>query len=574
MRNRADWGKYSQILLMIVGASVVFAFYARYALYINTVVEVPDEYGYLANAAYFSGTEWASLTNLYYGWGYSLLLLPFFWIGAKGTTIIRGAILINALCTVVTYLIQIGLLSKLCKKLNKYMVVLIAFALSFCPYIMASNTKVLPESLVTLMIWLCGFILCKALETKHVRWYCLLALCMAYAFFVHTRTFVFIGTWIVMLALMAILKEVDWKHFLLFVLLFALFYVVGYEVKYMLIVDVYSNVVGMETSQGITSVGNVLAVETIIAKLKALFTDQILVYLNSFACKFFYAAVATVGTYQLGVYAVVKSCLNKWKQQIPLSTWEWVKVCFVMTSVMMICATAINSSGNLKAVGYFFYSRYYEYTLWPVAALGMEYFIESKKEWKVYAVLIATVVASSVFVFSIYQSLESKVASIDTCRMPAFSALAVDVDYRSMILGYLLITVFALLVGAVLNYKEFARWAFLLLILAGFAFNNIPISSLAINISEDIYPDNIIVDYVLDNVEEEQVYYLDAQYVSYTTRMQALLGIKQLDVIDIEDLGQLSGDYLLVQTGSRYSEELSGFEKVMSGHYYNLYYVE
>ena len=33
----------------IVGACLLLVFYTRYALYINTVVELPDEYGYLAD---------------------------------------------------------------------------------------------------------------------------------------------------------------------------------------------------------------------------------------------------------------------------------------------------------------------------------------------------------------------------------------------------------------------------------------------------------------------------------------------------------------------------------------------
>ena len=575
MKNRAGWGKYSQILLMIAGACVIFVFYARYALHINTVWELPDEYGYIANAAYLSGTEWSPLSNMYYGWGYSLLLLPFFLIGSKGTALIRGAILVNALCTVATYWIQIGLISRLCKKINKYIVVLMAFVLSFYPYIMASNVKVLSEPLLTLMIWLCGLVLCKALETKHVGWYALLALCMAYTFFVHTRSFVFIGTWMLVLVLMDILKKVNWKHLLIVFVLFAVFYVMGYEVKNMLITDVYSNVVGTDASQGTTTVANVIGIGAIIGKIKALFTGQISIYLCSIICKYFYLAVATVGTYQLGVYAVTKDCLAKWRQRIPFSVEEWIKLSFVLASLLMICATTMNSPGRLNAVAFFFYGRYYEYLVLPVVVFGLEYFVSSKLGWKTHLIHTAVVIVSGVVVYMMHQLIESQVVTIDIFRMSSFSGLTLEgIDYRRMVVCYLSVTVLSILIGAALNHKESVRWMFLVVVLAGFAFNNKEIDKLVISFSEAALPDNAIVEYVLENVDEEQVYYLDGQYVSYTTRMQVLLGMKQLVVLGIEDLEQASENYLLVQTSSRYSEELSEFEKVMSGYYYDLYYID
>ena len=568
-----NWKKYVWVLTMFVGACIIGLFYARYALYINTVWELPDEYGYLANAAYLSGTKWSPLSNMYYGYGYSLLLIPFFLIGAKGTTVIRGALLVNAVCIVATYLIQIGLISKICKTLNKYVVILIAFVLSFYPYLMASDVKVLSEPLLSLMIWLCGLVLYKAVETKKGYWYSLLALCMAYTFFVHTRSFVFIGTWMLVLVLMTILKEIDWRHLLLFFALFIAFYFVGYEVKNVLIANVYSNVVGTDTSQG-TTVVNVLGIEMILGRIKALFSGEFTLYLYSVVCKFFYLAVATVGTWQIGVYAVVRDCLSKWKQHARLSATGWVKVCFVLASFMMICATTVSSPGRLNAVAFFFYGRYYEYLVLPVAAIGLEYFIKNRMHWKVHLIHIGTVLASGVIAQSMYQLLDSEEVSIDIFRMSSFSGLlANEIKYQELIWGYLLITVVAMLIGAVLNYKESVSWLFLLVILAGFAFNNKAISELVVEISESSLPDNAIVEYVLENVDEEQVYYLDSRYISYTTKMQVLLGVKQLVVIDIEDLENISAKYLLVQTSSRYKEQLSEFEKVKSGYYFELYYI-
>ena len=300
MLNKLDWKKYSWVLLAIAGTCVIFGYYARYMFRINTVWELPDEYGYLINAAYLTGTEWSSFSNMYYGWGYSILLLPFFIIGTKGTSLIRGAILINALCTVVTYLIQIGVLTRVCKKLNKYVIVLIAFVLSFYPYIMSSNVKVLSESLLHLMTWVCTWFIYEAIETRQTRWYALLGVSMAYMFFVHTRSFVFIGTWIVVTLALLVGKVMSWKRLIVFLLTFIMCYAGGYVIKDTLIEDVYSDVysseridveevVGTEgnaTDSEKPVVHNLLGIESIIARVRAVFTGGISIYVYSLICKY------------------------------------------------------------------------------------------------------------------------------------------------------------------------------------------------------------------------------------------------------------------------------------------------
>ena len=111
--------KYSQIVLMILGACLVFLYYAKYVLQINTVWELPDEYGYLVNAAYLSGTDWAFVSNMYYAYGFSLWLIPLFWLCGSGVGIIRATVLFNALCVAALFLVQYILMSKLCRNTNK-----------------------------------------------------------------------------------------------------------------------------------------------------------------------------------------------------------------------------------------------------------------------------------------------------------------------------------------------------------------------------------------------------------------------------------------------------------------------
>ena len=90
---RALWeDKRLTLLFMVIGSALIFLYYSRKIPYIYTVWELADEYGYLANAAYMSGRDWSFMVDLYYGYGYSILLIPLFWIFDSGLSIIRGAV--------------------------------------------------------------------------------------------------------------------------------------------------------------------------------------------------------------------------------------------------------------------------------------------------------------------------------------------------------------------------------------------------------------------------------------------------------------------------------------------------
>ena len=105
--------------ILVGGAMALIYYYGKRIPYINGVWELVDEYGYLVNAAYMSGTEWEYMTNSYYGYGYSILLIPLFWLCNTGIEIIRGAIWINVICVVALFFVQYLLLSKLVKDINK-----------------------------------------------------------------------------------------------------------------------------------------------------------------------------------------------------------------------------------------------------------------------------------------------------------------------------------------------------------------------------------------------------------------------------------------------------------------------
>ena len=66
-----------------------------------------DEFGYWTNAAYMFGYNWSSVTshNTYYSWGYSLLLVPLFYI-SNWKIRYQVALAINITLMIIAFCIQ------------------------------------------------------------------------------------------------------------------------------------------------------------------------------------------------------------------------------------------------------------------------------------------------------------------------------------------------------------------------------------------------------------------------------------------------------------------------------------
>ena len=96
---------------------------------IFVVWEIGDEAGYLGNAAWMAGYDWSSTREVlpYFGYGYSLLLVPFFYLCDNGVMLIQAAVCINIVCILVSYLVQIKLMTQMINKCSVFLVAVIAF---------------------------------------------------------------------------------------------------------------------------------------------------------------------------------------------------------------------------------------------------------------------------------------------------------------------------------------------------------------------------------------------------------------------------------------------------------------
>ena len=545
------------LLALLVASGMVILFYWRKIPLIYTVWELVDEYGYLANAAYLSGVEWNPMINLYYGYGYSFLLVPLFWIFDTGIEIIRGAIFVNALCVVGLLWVQYLLMTKIFNRINRNAIVGISFAFCFFPYIVSSALKVIPECLLTLMIWVCGFLLYQAVDTGKRRYYILLAVALVYTFFVHTRTVVFCVVLIGVVGILCVKKQIDTKNLVLFLIICAVAFFAGTMLKNQVIDAVYSRLLFAEEA---TEVGNTLSIASIWEKLVELLVDFSVLHINSLSAKLFYIFVSTAGMAFIGFYSAIKDGVKQLGTGQRVDIKAIISVLYAVSMLMMAIALVVNPMGQTEGTGHYFYARYYEYLIAPVAFLGVCNCLEKKLSIKEVLGSIAVFFAVSWFTLDLAGYLHTQEFYYDSNRMPAFSYIMNTRHlFEDVIKACVIFALMAFVVVNILGHIKWMKYSVVIVMFLFFKLNN--------NVNVDgiigIHSRNMVLhsfaEYIHGNYDVEEVYFLNGDEPIYTayTGMQALLGPEKLNVIEVGDLEQIeSGDLVMTFYHNPYIEQI------------------
>ena len=613
IRQILDDKKFTRTLLG-VGTLFIIAYYLSKVPQIYVVWELVDEYGYLANAAFLSGNAWPFITHMYYGYGYSLWLVPLFWICKSGVEVIRGAIIINALCIVTLFWVQYVLMSKVCKNLNKNLVVIGSFVLCFYPYIVACGLKVLCETLLVLMIWVCGLLLYYAIDTGKWYYYVLLAISMVYTFFVHTRALVFCGALVLVIGIMFLAKKIKFRQLVAFALPAIAVLLLGFMVKNQVISGVYtytapSNVENVvveneeqyvessestivPTSESVVSepasevvveeqtkkVGNTLSIEYIFNRILDVFRNFSIWYVYAFACRNFYLFVGTAGLFHVGIFVALKAVISEVKSCKKISAENGIKLLYTVGAVLMLIAVVIQSPGNPNAPAYNFYGRYYEYLIGPVVFFGLDYCIRERMK------LLGVIAWLVVFGISYWITMETanhlhvQELNLDSARMAALSFFGLKQYYRAVVKFAAIVTLLVLSSNIVLNNMKRFRCLLPIVLLLVFAVNNIVIQKEIMSLQRENKEDYEMVTYIQENYNGDEVHFLNSGFsypVAYAG-IQPLLGKTRLTVLEGEETQQLeAGDVFICFHNNPYLEQIElPMSMIYETTYYGAYMVE
>ncbi|MCD7717306.1 MAG: hypothetical protein LUI39_12855 [Lachnospiraceae bacterium] len=190
-----------------------------------------DEIGYWSHAANLAGLSWTETETAWYSYGYSLLLIPLFWLTHNMEILYRLAIGENVLLGVIGFWAGFRILLELDEDFNKMAAMFISFvAASYSAYLFQSNIAWSETFLYTwfLITALLGVRFCKKPTYLNTI---LLTLAAAFLYTIHNRT---LAVWVALLMTMVymlIRRQISWKQVLLAAGILAVIYMANKDVK-------------------------------------------------------------------------------------------------------------------------------------------------------------------------------------------------------------------------------------------------------------------------------------------------------------------------------------------------------
>ena len=536
-------------LLLAFGTVAILFYNLKNIPYLNTVWELVDEYGYLANAAYISGTDWAHVTNFYYGFGYSLLLVPLFWVCETGMQLVKGAIVINTCCVVVLFFVQYLLMSKIYKKANKNMIVAISLIMCFYPYLIASEMKVICEVFLTLLIWTCGLFFYQVLTTGKWYYYVLLALATVWTFLTHTRALVFCGAMALVLICILGFRKINIKKAAVFLAFLVGLFVIGYVLKVQIIDSVYKSSYDNMTNGGNVVIQNTLSISYVLGRIIDTIKNFSYVHVYSLICKNFYLLVATAGVFHLGVAVAIRDAIKEVKQSKKICPENAVKVMFVFAALLMLIALVVQSPGDLNRPTYFYYGRYYEYLVGPVAFIGLMYCVEHKLGCFGRIFMPIFTLISGLLALSMNNYIHVYEFYFDSNRIACFSAATpTKFTYEDVVRYNMIFALIMLALIIIFNMMSDMRKWVPAVVLCTFFLNNSVLANNILLLHQTQVAYCAVSAYIHTKCDVDEVYFLksDVEDVCAYAGIQTLLGTKKLNLVEAEDAGTLESGMVFV----------------------------
>ncbi|WP_026520071.1 hypothetical protein [Butyrivibrio sp. FCS006] len=366
----------SRIRWLVCNIALTIALLLIYYLSIpDTAVlwELPDETGYLWNAAWFIGIPWDLIaqTGMYYGYGYSVLLIPVVLISETGYLIVKLSYIVNMICIIATFWIYAAIIDYLDNKSNNPYWCLVAFASCLLPCLRVNAIKVNCETFLPMMLGAITLLLIHSLNKRYTFFWIFLGIVLSYMPFIHTRTLIIVFSFFLMLFIAFRSRIISLKEAIITLFAFSVSYVLLFFLKQQILsyqTYMYHLIRG-ETYSG----GNLITNEFIIDRLQSLFSIvNLKKYLLALVSKTIYCIFATFGVCCFPYYSVIKRIKSKNRVQDKDMVVYFISISAALTVLA-------HTFGYLpENIPYLIYDRYYMYTIPLLICLGTYIYITEK----------------------------------------------------------------------------------------------------------------------------------------------------------------------------------------------------
>lgn len=207
------------ILVLCILTIVVLS--GRNILNAEGIVLLNDEFGYWGIAASLAGNDWKTLLSItpYYAFGYSIILLPLFYLGLPMTIMYKIALIVNVLMLLIAFFLTFLCLKQWFKSLQNLICILIAFITTIYTSNIFQAHGAWSETALYLLYWLLCFILTLAVQKKKLYLFLSFAGLCTLMYCVHMRSIGVIMAAAITIIIAALKKQIPTRQFLVLLLI-------------------------------------------------------------------------------------------------------------------------------------------------------------------------------------------------------------------------------------------------------------------------------------------------------------------------------------------------------------------
>lgn len=355
---------------------------------LGIITIVDDEFGYWGNAAQMAGLQWDSLLaeSAYYSYGYSILLVPLFWLEVEATIKYKIAVLLNIVLLLGSFELAVHagkILFAAQKKWTLFLAALMVTLFSnniFQVYIGA------PEALLYFLFWCVLVSLLHVLQKQRKRDIIFLVLSTVYSYAVHNRSIgVVVVVAVVMLGLTIKFRKERYGKYLLGGLVFLFLLFACAEIAREFVINHW-----YQNNQSVA----VNDYSGQVVKLLSIFSLKGMVIFGlSLAGKLFSQGVGSF-LYSFLIFTwCLKLVFQKWKEKCFHCSWEDYIVLFLALCYLAeIAINAIHKNATPRSMtaGRIMMGRYTDFVIGPILLVGICRLIDRAVErWEIVTCCVA-----------------------------------------------------------------------------------------------------------------------------------------------------------------------------------------
>lgn len=424
--------------ILIVGGLLFFILSVWNIMKFNVPVVIHDEFGYLANAAFMAGKDWSGITPMspYYSYGYSLLLVPLFWLDLAPEIIYKMIILINIFFYLFSYWLSFICFRKVFGSTNSNKIALFCSIVMFYGAYIFNSHVAWAEAFIYLLFWIALYLLISLMNNANLFKSLLFAVILTYMYVVHQRSIGIVCCGIVAMILLIIDKKITPKQFLVFIIIIGLSFVLqnilkNYVTSHIWNQPIISSLADLNDYGGqISKILDILTVPTAFFKV-----------VRGILAKYLYLLISSGSIIAFGLVYCIKSTIQYLRNKDSLPVIEIF--CFLsLLSSIAISSIFFYQSQRLDTI---IYGRYSEFVLGPLLIFGLYELTHIKFSFKIIGAINLYALAISI---AIYQYMTKYELFLYVCTVNAAPFFQKS-TYQFMFVRYIL---FGILLCSVFYY--------------------------------------------------------------------------------------------------------------------------